>query len=251
MNHTFTPSPIDSSKCTLCKYDPIQHSESAECECCPNIGPVSEYMSMLMCIDCIEKEKSLQNANTNQVSVTNRINQMNEFLASSRKIDESIQIRTDLFNAATTSIIELKSVIESDESITNKPYALAEELTRRFTHFKQIVFEKTQEIIEAGNQQKAIQIYLNELSNKLRAEEREKLKIADINYKPESIKSIKTKSIKTNGTKKLDKVELKKYAMELGVSEFTLQMLVISKGITVETAANMLRKSINESKSLI
>jgi DNA integrity scanning protein DisA with diadenylate cyclase activity len=118
---------------------------------------------------------------------------------------------------------------------------------KRFTHFKSVVFELNQQIVEAGNKQKAIQVYLNQLSNSLRQDEREKLRIADISYKPTSIKSVTPKSIKTVTTsKKIDKVELRKYAAELGVSEFTLQMIVVQKGISVATAANLIRNSIKE-----
>ena len=105
-----------------------------------------------------------------------------------------------------------------------------------------------QKIVEAGNEQKAIQVYLNQLANTLRVEEREKIKLTDINYKPTATKITTPKPVKTSA-KKIDKVELRKYAAELGVSEFTLQMVVVSKNLTVEAAANILRRSINESKS--
>jgi hypothetical protein len=250
MDHSFIPSFTDSSKCAKCKFNEIAHSESAECETCNNIGPVDlVYGNMLMCKSCQVNEAKLQTDNMNVDEVSKRLRHINPIIEASRNIDSSIQVRTDLFNAATVSIVELKSTIDNDESITNKPYALATELTQRFTHFKNVVFEANETIIAASNQQKAIQIYLNNLSNQLRSEEREKLKIADINYKPSVAKIVKPKSIKT-ASKKLDKIELRKYATELGVSEFTLQMLVISKGITVEVAANLLRNSINETKSI-
>lgn len=205
--------------------------------------------AMWFCDDCYKKEIDAQVdlVNSNPIMVQNRLNIA---LNTARQLDESITVRTDLFNAATVSITELKSTIETDDTIVNKPFALAEELMRRFTHFKSVVFELNQQIIEAGNQQKAIQVYLNQLSNQLRADEREKLRIADINYKSSAPKSIAAKAIKTTTTaKKIDKVELRKYAAELGVSEFTLQMLVVQKGISVATAANLLRNSIKESKS--
>jgi hypothetical protein len=205
--------------------------------------------SMYFCEECYQKEIDAQISMVTADPVIQQ-NRLNIALNTARQIDESITVRTDLFNAATVSIVELKQSILDNETITNKPFALAEELMKRFTHFKSVVFELNQQIIEAGNQQKAIQIYLNQLSNQLRQDEREKLRIADISYKPLAPKSIGAKVIKTTTTShKIDKVELRKYAAELGVSEFTLQMLVVQKGITVAVAANLLRNSINESKS--
>jgi len=221
---------------------------------CQETNDLRTYGGMIVCGNCYAIEMGLLKTNATPAAQQERIevsnNKMAIALEASRAVDNAIQVRTDLFNAATTSIIELKAQIDGNADITNKPYALAEELTKRFEHHKQVVFELSEQIVAAGNSQKAIQIYLNQLANSLRAEEREKLKIADINYKPNPVKPVKTKAIKTTGsTKKLDKTELRKYAAELGVSEFTLQMLCVSKGISPETAANQLRKSINEAKS--
>jgi len=236
-------------KCEACDKTSFKTLESGEIT---EIGvPVKKLHSKAMwfCDECYnaEIEAQVEMVNNNPIIVDNKLNAA---LNTARQTDDSIIVRTDLFNAATVSIVELKQSILDDSSIINKPYALAEELMRRFTHFKSVVFELNQKVIEAGNQQKAIQVYLNQLSNQLKVEEREKLKISDISYKPVAPKSIGAKSIKTTTTsKKIDKVQLRKFAAELGVSEFTLQMLVVQKGISVETAANMLRNSIKESKS--
>lgn len=204
------------------------------------------------CDSCHNTEKKAQAENMSPENVQKRLDALNErnIVKMSQQIDNSIKIKTDLFNAATISIHALKSSIDADETITNKPYALASELMTRFTHFKNVVFELNQQIVDAGNNQKAIQIYLNQLANSLREEERSKLKIADINYKPTTVKipTPKSATVKTPA-KKIDKVELRKFAAELNVSEFTLQMVVVSKGITVSQAADILRRSINESKS--
>jgi hypothetical protein len=207
-------------------------------------------MGMEMCPDCYSKEKQLQAANNTPAAVDSRLNAAN-VITQSRNIDAAIQVRTDLFNAATTAIVDLKTAIDTNPEITNKTYALAEELTNRFQHYKAVIFEHQEIVVNAANQQKAIQTYLNTLANQLRADEREKLKLADLNYKPKEVKPVTPKGIKTTSRSgKLDKVELRKYAAELGIPEFTLQMIVVSKGITVEAAANMLRKSIAEAKSM-
>lgn len=245
MNHSFTPI-IGINKCAICTYDERAHSDLAQCDCCPNIGPVQIYSTMLMCETCIAREKEHESRSDERLTLHKiRENALNRAIAEARQINDSILVRTDIFNTETTSITNLKKVIDEDASISNKPYALAEELLRQFNHFKQVIFERNQEIVEANNKQKAIQVYLNSLANQLRAEEREKLKIQDINYKPAA--PVKPRLIKT-GRGKFDKIELRKYATELGIGEFILQAFVVQKGITVEQAANILRRSIAQAK---
>lgn len=219
------------------------------CEVCKNTEvPISlHYGNMWFCDGCWGKEELSTKENQSPVKQQERVDNLllNQAVKQSRQIDESVQISTDLFNAETVAIVELKKAIDTDESIVNKPFALAEEILKRFNHDKELIFNANKEIAEAGNRQKAAQVYLNQLANQLRSEEREKLRLADINYKPTAPKLNKPKPIKTA---KLDKVELRKYATELGVSEFTLQMVVVQKGITVEAAANMLRRSIKEAQ---
>jgi hypothetical protein len=233
----------------LTPEEPMEHHNGkvGDCEVCDakgvRIRPLHSR-NMWFCDSCYEIEIQAQ-VDSVKTRLT-EINPVQSAISQAAKIDSSIQVRTDLFNAATTAIVELKKTIDEDASIVNKPYALAEALMARFSHFKQVVFELNQQIVDAGNQQKAIQVYLNGLANSLRAEEREKLKIADINYKPGPAKIVKPPA---NKPKKLDKAELRKYATEIGVSEFTLQMLVVQKGISVADAAKLLQQSVNRAKA--
>jgi hypothetical protein len=222
--------------------------KTGDCEGCEKLDTVVRLFhgkNQWFCDSCaeIEIQRQVDSVRARQMELTPIQTSLNE----ASKIDSTIQVKTDLFNAATVAINELKATIESDSTIINKPYALAETLMARFTHFKQVVFELNAQIVEAGNQQKAIQIYLNNLANTLRAEEREKLQISNINYKPGPVKISKpvNKVVKV----KVDKVELRKAAAELGLSEFTLQMIIVQKNITVAEAATMLRHSINAAKS--
>ena len=252
MKHSFTPSLSNMLSCAICKKDSIAHTDNATCDCCPNIGPVElRYGTMLMCDSCWTKEQAAQLANNTQEKQVERVNTLNAAIEASRAQDASIQVRTDIFNAATVAIADLKLAIDNDPSITNKPYHLASELTTRFEHFKAVIFAKNQEIIEAANQQKAIQVYLNNLANSLRVEEREALKLKDINYTPNSpakAKSPKPPSIKVKSSGKLNKDDLRKFAAELNIPEYSLQMLCVAKGITPEAAANIMRATIAAAK---
>jgi hypothetical protein len=227
---------------------PVTSRKTGDCEACDRTDTVIKVFhgkNLWLCDTCAEAEIQAQVDSVRKQQA--ELNPVKDALIVAATIDSTIQVKTDLFNAATVAINELKATIESDSTITNKPYALAETLMARFTHFKQVVFELNAQIVEAGNQQKAIQIYLNNLANTLRAEEREKLQIANINYKPGPVKISKptAKVVKP----KIDKAELRKFAAELGLSEFTLQMIVVSKNLTVAEAAKVLRHSINTAKS--
>jgi hypothetical protein len=255
-NHEFTPIMGMEHKCAVCQHNANTHGA---CECCPNNDHLVKFKTMMMCPDCYNKEKSLtqlSEATANDRLDAERIRsteviKVNEVLQEARLVDDGIQIRTDIFNAETVAINDLKSAIMADSSIENKPYALAEELKRRFEHYKTVVFDLNQKVAEVGNQQKAIQVYLNTMANTLRAEERERLKIADINYTPKPVKLIsdKPKSIKTRSAAKvLDKDALKAAAKQLGVSEFMIQMLVVSKGITIDMAVKQIAASLEAAK---
>ena len=239
-----------------------------KCEVCEEDGSVTlHYGNMWYCDECWSREEESTRVHMSQEAQDKRAAEwkiaadlqlaenrakrnvgtnseaaipINAVLVESRQIDASIQVRTDIFNASTKSIIDLKTAIDNDPNITNKPFALATELKTRFEHFKNVVFELQAKVQEAATEQRAIQTYMNTLANQLRAEEREKLKLQDINYKPNPPKVAKPKPIKTSKAK-IDKKELKKVASELGISEFTLQMMVVSTGKTIQEAAQAIK----------
>ncbi len=240
------------------------NSKIGDCEVCDktNIDVSLHYGNMWFCDDCWEKESKFTAENNTPEVIQARVSAVvnkpteqasiavNSVLSESKKIDSTIQVRTDLFNAATTAIMDLKKSIDDDATITNKPFALASALSEKFEHLKTVVFELNEKLVEAGNHQKAIQVYLNQLANQLRAEERERLKLADINYKPIPPKSVtKISTRQTSKKTKLDLAELRKYASEIGVTEFTLRMIVIQKGCSIAEAATIIKESIEAGKA--
>jgi hypothetical protein len=233
MNHSYIPSQIDSTKCGVCKYDVISHTDMASCEACSYIGKCDIFMTMLMCPECIAKEKALQTENKNGED-----KRINEVIERSRAVDYSISVKEDIFNAQTISINELKLAIENDVNITNKRYELANQLMDRYKHFSKIIFEKQQEISEESTKQRAVQSYLNQLASTLRTEERERLKLQDINYKPSETKP---KVSKVTTKKGFDKVELVEWANKANVPLAALQMICVAKNMTPEQAYNHLK----------
>src|SRR4030095_16316721 len=254
MNHPFVASHANVDICIRCKFPLIAHTNEAECEACGNKAAVKmRYGNMLMCSDCWQKELALKSEPMESgVTVNQSEDIQNKILAQSKEIDNSLELRTDIYNAETIAIVDIKKAVYEDENITNKPYVVAERLLERLTHFRKIGFELNEQIQNNNNQQRALQQELNSLSNTLRNEEREKLKLADINYKPNQIKSRAIKPISTTSTAKkakIDKVALKKAAIELGISEFMIQQICVAKGLSVEDAVVVLKKSIEAAKS--
>ena len=165
---------------------------------------------------------------------------------SKSEIDTSIRTPIDFFNARMTSIQVLKKEIDEDLSIENKQYYLADFLIRRFRHLKEVLYpQKKLELENVAAEQRAIQVYLQNLADTLRIEEREKLRIADLSYKPTPPRVIKPPQIKRS---KIDKVELKRLAGELGVAEYNLQMVAISKGVSINEAAEVIRTMLEAAK---
>lgn len=245
MNHSFFPSAFDISRCgainvgRLCQHPQNAHGDEAECDYCDYKGAVNaDANNGLACPDCITKvEKKVYDGPI----------KLNEVLRQSREIDYTVQVKTDVFNLETVSITELRESIWSDESITNKPSKLAETCYDRFNHFKKVIFDLGEQTKEAHAKQRAYQVELNKIVNDLRAEEREKYRILDINYKPaEPKKEVKVKKISVKV--KIDKTELREAAKELGVAEYTLQSVCVSKNYTVAQAKAKLSEMMNRAK---
>lgn len=234
MRHSFILT-VGDPKCAKCKHPEIDHTDKATCEACPNVGPCElypDYNGMLLCAECIGKEEAIR---LSPEEARKRV----QSLAEAQKIDSNVQVRSDVFNAATVSIMELKVIIDADTTIVQKDFKLAMVVTERLNDLKRAIFERRQDLIEKENQQNAHQVYLNNLSNKLRVEEREQIKLADINYKPNPVKVTKPRDTKV---RKFDKTELNKYALESGLPASVIQQVCISKNMSPQQAAEHLKK---------
>ena len=247
MKHEFRASLAESSICTICKYTEIDHTDRATCEECGNSGTCDiVYGNMLLCTDCQIKELAAQAELKN--GAESRVIDARAVLDKARKIDQSIHIIQDIYNAETVAIVSIKKTIDSDTNISEKHFALAKSIEERFSHFQEVINAARDSIIEAESKQRAIQQYYNDLANRLRVEQREQIKLRDVNYKVPERKS--TPKPRAPSIKKLDKGLLIKTANELS-KEFpavpvnlimpNLQTLVISRNMTLESAANVLR----------
>lgn len=213
-----------------------------DCETCTKtaIRISVHYGNMWMCDECWNKEQALTAENMKPENQTARVNAVNAILTQAAKIDESIQVKTDLFNAATVASVELKAAIENDPNIPadQKQYVYANACLERFQNFQKIVFDQRQELLETENKMRMWQTQVQQAASTLRAELREKFKQFDVNYQPAPPKTVKPASPKTG--KKFQKEDVRKFAAQYKVPEAAVQMLVVAKNMTPEAAAKHL-----------
>lgn len=258
MDHTFQPSLTDDKACIKCKRSFRDHSIVAQCEACPNVGPCDLFCDMLLCKKCYAAEIAANNAALAEINKPEnqeaRVKQMNEtikinqLIADSNKIDQSIQLVTDIFNAQTTAIVDLLKAIDDDATIENKAFAKASTVVDRIKHFSKVLFEAKEQVILAENAIRAGQVMANQLADKLRADEREKLKLNDIQYTPTAPKTPKPKSTGTRkvSTKvKVDMTEVNVWAGKVGMPYNVIHMRMIKFNMTAEAAARTLAAELN------
>jgi len=164
-----------------------------------------------------------------------------------KQLDTTISIRTDIFNANFPSIMDMKREIEADPTIENKIFAHAMAVRARFDQFKKVLFELDDAKAQINSNMHAMQSYMNDLSNKLKAEERAKLQLENINYKPASPKVPGTTKVKAPKAPsvpkaKIDKHLLRVMAAALNLPEYVIQITCTSKNMTVEQACEHLQK---------
>lgn len=222
----------------------------ATCECCPNQhskdAPLMLFMTMWMCPSCIKQNKALTADSESQASARvqetrdkgEQVIGLNKVLKESMIIDSKVEVKTDLFNAETVAIVDIKKAIDDDPSIVNKNGALAEFLVNRYTGYKEKIFANNAENVELANKQNAIQRYLNDLRNKLTEAEREKYKLLSIDYKPNQVKVANKPINSVAKPRKYDKAELLKAATRANVPVQVIQMMCVSKNMTPMQASD-------------
>lgn len=260
MNHPFVASLTNPNSCASCKKDMLSHTNEAICECCTNIGVVELYYgNLLMCAACKKRDDDATALSNDPVVQQTRVDTANGILETIRAesvvtkaiaIDNAITVRTELFNAETLAIEEVRKSILEDVLIVNKPLALAEFVKNRIENYQRVIFEMNEQVQIEYNKQIATQTYLNNLANQLRKEEREKLKISDISYNPNPPKLAKEKLPTVSKPKKvkLDKALVAKIARELGIGSFMVETICTARGVTPEMAKLIIQESLDSAK---
>jgi len=281
MKHDFnsdTSEPF--TRCTVCGFHEIDHTDRATCETCGNSGNCDIIVAgMLQCEDCIAKDAELAVEMQGHIRgpLADRTKKEIE-----KNIDQTIRISQDIFNAKLAPIHELKLAIDADESIPEdkKHLTLAQTLETRYNHLSTVLFEIKEKSKEYSTEQVAIQQYYNELRKKLKAEEQALIKLKDINYNPTPPKVVKPRAPKiskpytkqqlilaaaasklpmeriaticiSRNVTPMDAVaiingsndEIKRIVQESGIPEILIQSVVDKRGVSAEEAIKILKES--------
>lgn len=258
MNHSFTPSISDALLCAKCKYDQMAHTNQATCEVCSNTGNMELFtetvagrtITSLLCGECIARAKkaieemNAPGAEQARVELANKAAQENQIINKSRQIDQTIQISSDFFNAATLPIQELMLAVDGDDSIVNKAYRKTELLIEKIDSYQTAIFAKQQELIKLQSEQRAFITAKNTMANQLRAEERERLKIQDTNYKPIEPKTPKPRTSSKSQGKTFKKQELMEICAKYNVPAGAVQTVATAQNLSIAQAAEKVARQL-------
>lgn len=218
----------------------VNGSESmGTCESCPNENVRIVLMNQIwMCDECVAKEIAVALQHQTPEKQEERLN--NYHLEMIQKENATLRIQTDIFNAKMTAIHEVQEAINADPKVENKNYTIAQVIAERYKHLNGLIHDVDVQKTEYETEQRALQTFYNELSKKLRTEEREKIKLQDITYKPIET-AVKKK--KEDKPKKWDKTGVAAAALQYKVPEQLIQMTCAANDVTVETAVKILKEA--------
>lgn len=269
MEHKFQPSQMNALSCIRCRRGILDHTDFAQCEACPKQGPCELYPNstdpnaMLLCAECIQKEKDYQSPDKQEARLQHAIDtgiippakpsgilNINDVMDKARTVDYSIKLRDDIHNAETIATHEVFQAIDANPEIpaSEKQFAKAKFLTERQAGYQKVIFEHQEIVVEHQNRNRVLQQKINELVNTLRAEEREKLKVLSPDYKPGTVKPASQTKPRASKTAKFDKKSLIEEANKLVAEGHVfvdlsyLQSVCVSRQMTPVQAADFLRQ---------
>jgi len=217
-----------------------------ECDACPKVdvdlfkAPGSSYQLCLMCyqaeVDAMESSKKIN------------------VVAESLKQIGNTQLKADIYNAGTTSFIELHAAIQADDSIPaeKKNEVLVQTAEKYIAQFTETIFSLNEKKVAEENKRAGFRQGTMDYIATLREAEREKYKKFNISYTPAVVTK---KAIKGETTRKprankqsvtANMAESKRVAEKYGLSWLAIHSLVVSKNISYEDAAIELCKMLKK-----
>jgi len=211
----------------------------ADSKCVNTVSKIRlRYGNMWMCDECWNKEEA----------VAERAKESTSILIVAKQIDSAIELKSDVYNAATVAAVEIKAAIEHDNSIPadQKGYAYTKACAERLAHMKKVMFEKREELIK---DETIARMWLTEVQDsaaKLQAEHRAHFRNLDVNYKPVVVKP--AKQTKGQSNKPLKMSELKELATKYGIAAAAIQSVAVSRGLSIQDAAVELATAMGKIK---
>lgn len=253
--HKFVAGSLNKAACATCRRGLQDHTAIAQCEACPNMGPCELFGDMLLCVKkCYPAELAAQAAlkdgaeqrvieSRNATLQAQKIEQpmaLDSLVSQSQKIDQGIEMSSDIWNAKTTALNELIKAIDSDTTVENKPYARAKVAMERIETFQKAIFDAENTLLDARIGLRHSKTYLNQIINDLREAEREEFRLKNIDYPTKPVKAVKTKSPGTKKARqstKIDFTEVNKWAAYLKVSGNAIHAMMVQHGLNAKDAA--------------
>jgi hypothetical protein len=270
MKHTFKPGAVSLTECKTCQRDIVAHSDFARCEVCKkfptSVNLIGDY---LMCPMCEESERIAKDDASNQRK-QDRIENVESARyaapdAQLQKMAKDTAIETistiggdgnpltdlpmdgnEFFNAETLSLVAVEKRVYADETIPNdkKAFEYARQSQERHKHLQHTLVEAIGLLKEVRSRLSASQRNLNVLVDKLRADEKAKLKIVDINYAPVPAPK-KVKARMTQKDKVIEDMARTIYAPQLSDAKRNASGYVIWDELSPEQRTECLDKARN------
>ena len=196
MDHKFVALAGSFTVCSKCSKDIVAHSEFATCEVCKKtpttVTIVNDY---LMCPQCKQNEIDALVENRSIIrDVPEPIQKLEqEFKANGNGKDKRDFSLVDLptngtefFNAETEAHVKLFEKIKADKEIKeeDKWMFYVDQLQKRRNQLQAVLKEAVDILTETRSRLSSADRDINLVASKLRQDEKAKLKIADISYKP-------------------------------------------------------------------
>jgi|GraSoiStandDraft_4_1057263.scaffolds.fasta_scaffold00110_9 hypothetical protein len=202
-----------------------------DCETCDrtNLQITLEAHNMWMCEFCVAEE----------TAAITRAGEVNVLLEESKKIDYSIQIKPDVFNAKTTPAIELQASIQQDENIKeeDKLYTFAKAMQERADILRKAIFDDRAALLEKENEYRMWQSQIQSAAGMIRDKRREEFKASDISYQPQAPSKPKSQTPKAPSASSFKRNELKDACAKYGVDPVAVRVIMLQKNMTAENAA--------------
>ena len=179
---------------------------------------------------------------------------INGVVATALKKVENTTLKADIYNAGTTSFIELHAAIQADDSIPaeKKSEVLVQTAEKYITQFTETIFSLNEKKVAEENKRAGFRQGTMDYIATLREAEREKYKKFNITYQPAVVTK---KAIKGETTRKArankqsvtaNMAESKRVAEKYGLPYLGVHSLVVSRNISYEDAAIELCKMLKK-----
>jgi hypothetical protein len=235
MKHSFVVNKLNPKLCGFCNRDFMSHTKKAQCNDCKKITDCELFgtspSAKLLCPSCTEIAIHNNTVILEGTKIKRELNALefalNGTVEQAKEIDNATRLSGDIFNAHTIPYVVIRDSIEQDETIPQdeKAFRVHEAIMARIESFKPLIRKLDDEKHQLVIQQMAGINLLRDYGNGLRKEIRERLREADNNY-----------IVPVAEVKPRIKKETK------GTVDRLVESLALAKGISIEDAAELLRK---------